>query len=187
MSDAIRLTIPDLVVLSVLLFDRPMHGHELFKLLQDRDVEDWASVSRPQVYYSLRKLSAAGYLRAVESDDPALGPERVVYAPASKAKSAMSTALSEGHWTTGRPPSPFVTWVALGLNAKRKTIDAQIKRRGQFLRQEIKREEQTLVALEALNGRDIGVGRALVSMAIKQFEAELASLPDLRSALLAKD
>lgn len=80
-----------------------------------------------------------------------------------------------------------MTWVALGLNAKRKTIDAQIKRRGQFLRQEIKREEQTLVALEALNGRDIGVGRALVSMAIKQFEAELASLPDLRSALLAKD
>ena len=49
------LTTPDLIALS-LLAERPMHGYELTRVLEYRDVEDWAAISKPQVYYSLRKL-----------------------------------------------------------------------------------------------------------------------------------
>src|SRR5437016_6529866 len=51
-----RLTIPDLVILS-LLAERPMHGYEVNATLEDRKIRDWAPVSRPQIYYSLEKLA----------------------------------------------------------------------------------------------------------------------------------
>ncbi len=51
-----RLTIPDLVILS-LLAERPMHGYEVNATLEDRKIRDWAPVSRPQIYYSLDKLA----------------------------------------------------------------------------------------------------------------------------------
>ena len=44
-----------LIVLAVLA-EGPLHGYALNAELGRRAVEDWASVSRPQVYYSLKKL-----------------------------------------------------------------------------------------------------------------------------------
>jgi hypothetical protein len=59
------LTTPDLVLLS-LLVERPMHGYEANQELVRREVQDWAGVSRPQVYYSLEKLALAD---ALERED----------------------------------------------------------------------------------------------------------------------
>ncbi|MDB4889201.1 MAG: hypothetical protein JWL61_1056, partial [Gemmatimonadetes bacterium] len=44
------LTVADLVVLSMLA-ERAMHGYELWAELERRQVHDWASISKPQVYY----------------------------------------------------------------------------------------------------------------------------------------
>ena len=55
-------TTPDLVILS-LLAERGMHGYEVNLELERRCVRDWAGISRPQVYYSLEKLAAAGLIR----------------------------------------------------------------------------------------------------------------------------
>src|SRR5215470_434270 len=71
------LTVPDLVVLS-LLAERPMHGYEVIAELERRQIHDWASVSRPQVYYSLDKLQRLGLLKAAVDEAPAAGPERRV-------------------------------------------------------------------------------------------------------------
>src|SRR6059058_6576351 len=73
------LTTPDLVLLS-LLAERPMHGYQANAELERREVRDWAGISRPQVYYSLEKLARRGLIRAAESDAPAAGPDRQVYA-----------------------------------------------------------------------------------------------------------
>ena len=50
---------PDLVLLS-LLAEQPMHGYQANLELERRQVQDWAGVSRPQVYYSLEKLARLG-------------------------------------------------------------------------------------------------------------------------------
>ena len=71
------LTVPDLVVLS-LLAERPMHGYEVIRELERRQIRDWANVSRPQVYYSLDKLQRLGLLRPAADDEPTAGPERRV-------------------------------------------------------------------------------------------------------------
>src|ERR1700674_3045494 len=69
------LTTPDMVLLS-LLAERPMHGYEANAELERRCIRDWAAISRPQVYYSLEKLAAAGFIRKTDSSEPASGPER---------------------------------------------------------------------------------------------------------------
>ena len=46
-----------------------MHGYEANQELQRRQVEDWAGISRPQVYYSLEKLNRLLLVHAAESDE----------------------------------------------------------------------------------------------------------------------
>ena len=180
---SMRLTTADLVVLAVLSYERPMHGYELVKLLEERDFTDWAPISRPQVYYSLRKLADVGFLIPVEDAEPARGPERVVYQPSEQAYSAMQTALAQKKWIEQRPPSPFTTWAALALLAEPKTVIKQIEDRAQFLRREIQREKATLDSFAGIEKQDVAVARILVSLAIQQFELELDTLDDLRAAL----
>ena len=66
------LTTPDLVLLS-LLAERAMHGYEANLELERRCIRDWAAISRPQVYYSLEKLAAAGFIRKMHSGEPSAG------------------------------------------------------------------------------------------------------------------
>jgi len=178
-----RLTTADLVVLAVLSFERPMHGYELVKLLEERDFEDWAPISRPQVYYSLRKLANGQYLIPAQDRAPALGPERIVYKPTRKAQRAMRVALSDAKWVEQRPPSPFTTWAALALLAGPSTVATQIERRTVFLEKEINRERETLASFDGVTSQDVAVARVLVSLAIQQFQTELAALDELRAAL----
>src|SRR5438445_3616683 len=86
-----NLTTPDLVLLS-LLAERGMHGYQANLELERRCVRDWAGISRPQVYYSLEKLAAAGLVRTTESDEPAEGPERRVFETTAKGRTALSEA-----------------------------------------------------------------------------------------------
>ena len=66
------LTVPDLVLLS-LLAEQPMHGYQANLELERRQVQDWAGVSRPQVYYSLEKLARLGLITEAGDHEPALG------------------------------------------------------------------------------------------------------------------
>src|SRR6476469_9174304 len=73
-----RLTTPDLVILS-LLAERPMHGYEVNSTLENRNIRDWAPVSRPQIYYSLDKLTRLGLIRVTEDASSSAGPARRVF------------------------------------------------------------------------------------------------------------
>src|SRR5882762_3318372 len=87
-----NLTTPDLVLLS-LLAERAMHGYEANLELERRCIRDWAAISRPQVYYSLEKLAAAGFIRKMQSSEPAAGPERTVFETTHAGRAATADAL----------------------------------------------------------------------------------------------
>ena len=55
-----------------------MHGYEVNATLEDRKIRDWAPVSRPQIYYSLDKLTKLKLIRVTDADSPSAGPERRV-------------------------------------------------------------------------------------------------------------
>src|SRR5438445_10038623 len=86
------LTVPDLVLLS-LLTEQPMHGYQANLELERRQIQDWAGISRPQVYYSLEKLARLGLIRVSGDQEPALGPERRVFSTSAKGRSALAAAL----------------------------------------------------------------------------------------------
>src|SRR5882757_8039913 len=111
------LTTPGLVVLS-LLSERPMHGYQLNAVLEEREVRDWAGISRPQVYYSLKKLLASRLIKPSSQPSASAGPERQEYSPTSAGINALARALEREEWTTQRPPPPFLTWMALSTHAK---------------------------------------------------------------------
>lgn len=182
----VRLTTADLVVLSVFLYQGSLHGYGLVQLLEKSNVEEWASVSKPQVYYSLRKLAKSGYLEPVDDENPANGPERVVYRAAEKAQVAMRHHLSLESWATKRSPSQFTTWSALALHATEKTVREQIRIRIAFLEQEVAKEIQSMKDLDNATGRDVDVAKAMIAIVIAQMRSELDGLPALEAALLRK-
>ena len=188
------LTPADLVVLGLLL-EQPMHGYGVNQELARREVHDWAGVSRPQVYYSLRKLAEAGHIapalgRAAGADrgppergSAEGGPERRVYRVTAAGRRAYAAALARPEWATQRPPPPFVTWLVLATHADPAVRARQLARRRAFLEAEAMRERATLAAIMTGTGPTVVVAALVVSLTIRQFEAELDWLGEVATAL----
>jgi DNA-binding PadR family transcriptional regulator len=176
------ITTPDLITLS-LLAERPMHGYELVGVLEYRDVGDWAAISTPQVYYSLRKLFHGGYIESVAPPTTSMGPAKETYAPTAKGMTALRDGLASATWATQRPPPPFLTWLALSTHATPAVAKAQIERRRQFLSAEIAKERETLAAIREDEGEMVQVAELMVEFTISQFEAERDWLDEIQRRL----
>jgi DNA-binding PadR family transcriptional regulator len=166
------LTIPDLVLLS-LLAERPMHGYEANLELERRDIRDWAAISRPQVYYSLEKLAAAGFIRKADSSEPASGPERAVFQTAAAGRAATARALEREDWTTQRDHPVFPTWIALSWLARPGVFQKQLRRRRQYIVQELAHEKETLRSILQEVGHSHHEAVWMVTLMIEQFHTEL--------------
>ena len=177
-----ELTVPDLVLLS-LLAEHAMHGYQANLELERRQVQDWAGVSRPQIYYSLEKLERLGMIREAGDREPALGPERRIFTTTAKGRTALSAALEREDWTNQRERPPFLTWMALSWQAKPGVVQKQILRREEFLKAELAREEATLSAIEKEVGHRFHEAVWMVSLVIDQFRTELQWLSKVASEL----
>lgn len=156
-----------------------MHGYEVLQELVHREVEDWAEVSRPQVYYSLRKLAERGVLSVVANgggDAAARGPDRRTYRVTAAGRRAYSQAITRSEWTTERRPAAFRTWLVLAMHAPHGVRGTQIARRRAFLTAERDRERESQTQLADYPGAAGVVARLIVDLAIRQFETELAWL-----------
>lgn len=175
-------SIPDMVVLS-LLAEQPMHGYALNQELVRREVRDWAGISRPQVYYSIRKLLEAGLLQVVAADSDAAGPEKQVVATSPAGKAALVDGLSEMWWARQREVPAFLTWLALSGNVDDARRRAVIAERRQYLVGELAKEQETLRAVEAEDGPLVIVGKLMIGLTIRRFEDEIAWLSEVEQAL----
>jgi DNA-binding PadR family transcriptional regulator len=175
-------TTPDLVILS-LLAERGMYGYQVNLELERRCVREWAAISRPQIYYSLEKLAAAGLIRAGDSDEPSAGPERRVFETTAKGRHALSDALEREEWTTRRDRPAFLTWVAMSWQARGGVFHKQIERRKKFLESEMAREEETLRSILQEVGHPYHEAVWMVTLMIEQFKTELLWLRKLKREL----
>lgn len=177
-SKKTALTTPDLVLLS-LLAERPMHGYDAYTQLELRMVRDWAGVSRPQVYYSLQKLERMHLIAPAESGDPALGPERRLFATTARGRTALADALEREGWTTQQDRPAFLTWLALSWQARPGVFLKQVRRRREFLEAELQRRRTTLRDIRKEVGHSFHEAVWMVSLAIRQAEAELRWLDQI--------
>jgi DNA-binding PadR family transcriptional regulator len=173
-----QLTTADLVLLS-LLAERPMHGYQANAELVRREVQDWAGISRPQVYYSLEKLARLGMLRVAADKKEAEGPERAVYAVTARGTEALADALERKGWTTGRTRPAFLTWMALSWQARRGVFARQLRARREFLEKELAREKETLESVLKEVGHRYHEAVWMVSLMIAEFETELKWLAEV--------
>jgi DNA-binding PadR family transcriptional regulator len=150
----------------------------LWSELERRQVEKWASISKPQVYYSLRKLAAAKHITSARDDDGSQGPERRVYKPTESGRRTLADALAQSRWSTQRPPDPFLTWMVLAWQARPRDFAAQIARRRKFLEQQLAEDRAALAAVIAETSPTSDAA-LVVRLGIKQFETELAWLDDV--------
>lgn len=171
----VGLTVPDLVLLS-LLAEQPMHGYQANMELERRQVQDWAGVSRPQVYYSLEKLARLGFIAEKGDHEPALGPERRIFSTTAKGRAALAAALEREDWTNKRDRPPFLTWMALSWQASPAAVLKQLRRREQFLEAELVREQETLRAVENEVGHPFHEAVWMIKLVIEQFRTELSWL-----------
>jgi DNA-binding PadR family transcriptional regulator len=174
-----QVTLADLVVLSMLA-ERPMHGYELWAELERRQVAKWASITKPQVYYSLRKLAEGGHIVTARDGDESLGPERRVYKPGENGRRLLADSLARAQWATQRPPDPFLTWMVLSWQSRPRDFHAQIARRRKFLERQIAEDTEALAAVieETSPTSDAAM---VVRLSIRQFETELAWLDEVEA------
>src|SRR5438270_10282992 len=177
-----NLTTPDLVLLS-LLAERPMHGYQANLELERRCIRDWAAISRPQIYYSLEKLSAAGLIRGSGDKEAAAGPERSVFETTAKGRAAIADALERQEWALQRDRPPFLTWVALSWLARPNVFAKQLQRREEFLKSEVEREKETLRSILEEVGHLHHEAVWMVTLMIEQFETELKWLRKVQREL----
>jgi len=176
------LTTPDLVLLS-LLAERAMHGYEANLELERRCIRDWAAISRPQIYYSLEKLAAAGFIRKMQSSEPAAGPERTVFETTQKGRAATADTLEREEWTNQRDHPVFPTWIALSWLARPGVFREQLERRRTFVEHELAREKETLRAILKEVGHAHHEAVWMVTLMIQQFRTELKWLRRLQREL----
>jgi DNA-binding PadR family transcriptional regulator len=103
------MTNAELAVLS-LLVERPRHGYDIEKVIEERGMRDWTDVGFSSIYYILSKLEKQA-LVAARADSSGPGPARKVYAPTAAGFEACGRATIEA-LSTLRAPNPFM----LGLS-----------------------------------------------------------------------
>jgi DNA-binding PadR family transcriptional regulator len=174
-----RLTTPDLVILS-LLAERPMHGYEANATLENRKIRDWAAVSRPQIYYSLEKLTRLGLIRVTDDGSSSAGPERRVFQTTEEGRKRLADALEAPRWTNSRVHQPFQTWLALSWQARPRAFAQQVKRRRKHLEEKLSEERATLEDVLKEVGHPYHEAVWMLKLVISQIELELKWLDQIK-------
>lgn len=167
-----RLTIPDLIILS-LLTERPMHGYEVNATLEDRKIRDWAPVSRPQIYYSLDKLTKLRLIRVASQDSPGTGPERRVLKTTALGRERLADALETKKWVNQKVHQPFLIWLALSWQARPRIFRKQLNGRKKFLEERLAEERATLDDVMAEVGHPYHEAVWMLELTIEQLHNEL--------------
>ncbi|MDJ0712482.1 MAG: PadR family transcriptional regulator [Woeseiaceae bacterium] len=164
-----------------ILTSGPAHGHGMWARLSDCDIEDWAEVSRAQVYYSIKKLAEQNLICPVANAPSDTAREKQTWRITREGRNALRKALASDHWITSRRVQPFITWVGwseLATAAARRRITTKRKA---FLEQEVSRERATLAEVRELPADTpaLGVTISMIRYAIRQYELELEWLDEL--------
>jgi len=160
-----------------------MHGYQANMELERRQVQDWAGISRPQVYYSLEKLARLGLIKEAGDPEPALGPERRIFSTTAKGRAALATSLEREDWTNQRDRPPFLTWMALSWQASPGIVLKQLQRREKFLEHELDCELETLRAVEKEVGHNFHEAVWMIKLVIEQFRTEMSWLREVMDKL----
>ena len=167
-----KLTQADLVVLSLLL-EQPMHGYDLVQQYERQEIRDWASVSKAQVYYALKKLEESGLIVADAAVDNVDGRGKTIYTVTSEGKAALESELGENYWLEQRRPQPFTTWVGLSIHSPEVMRRRMMNQRRAFLESELQRERKSYDLVAQMTSDRSKAGLKIIDLTIALIETEI--------------
>ncbi len=156
-----------------------MHGYEANATLENRKIRDWAAVSRPQIYYSLEKLTRLGLIRVSDDGSPSAGPERRVFHTTEAGRKRLADALEAPRWTESKVHPPFLTWLALSWQARPRAFAQQLNRRRKHLEEKLVEEKATLDDVLNEVGHPYHEAVWMLKLAVAQIELELKWLDQI--------
>ena len=78
------MSIVDMMILGILM-EKPINAYEMKKILEFRNVKDWAKLSSPAIYKNLLKLYKTGYVDGEVVQEGEM-PEKTIYTINNKGK-----------------------------------------------------------------------------------------------------
>jgi len=141
--------------------------------LEDRNIRDWAPVSRPQIYYSLDKLTKLRLIRVTSHDSPTAGPERRVLQTTALGRERLADALEAKKWIHQKVHDPFLIWLALSWQARPRIFRKQLNSRKKFLEERLVEERATLDDVMAEVGHPYHEAVWMLELTIERLNNEL--------------
>ena len=129
-------------------------------------------MSRPQIYYSLDKLTSLGLIRVGTDESPAAGPERRVFETTAAGRDRLADALESNHWVQNRVHQPFLIWLALSWQARPRTFRKQLNTRKKLLQERLKNKRATLADVLDEVGHPYHEAVWMLQLMIEQMENE---------------
>lgn len=171
-----------LFVLGTLESGGPAHGHEIRRLAERIDVENWSEARIGSIYNAIRRLEAEGLIEAVRVEQEGRRPARTVYAITTPGRQDLAHLRDKVLYDVALPSDPFN--VALWVSADRPTAEllAAVERRSGTLRELQARLEHERERLTAAGYLPL-IGELLFRHGEIQVQAELRWHAELHDRL----
>ena len=169
-------------VLGTLDSNGPTHGHEIRRLAERVDVENWSDASVGSIYNALRRLHEEGLIEPVRTEQVGRRPTRTVYALTTTGQTELASLRDKLLYEVALPNDPFdvALWVSAGLPAEQ--LGAVIDRRSAALTELQARLSDERARLTAA-GYLPPAGQVLFRHAEIRVEAELRWHAEVRERL----
>lgn len=166
---------PSEVLLLGMIYEKPQHGYELNRLIEERGIRNWANIGFSSIYYLLEKLESRGLVKSEGAGSKAKKTFTIT-AGGRKACRINTTELIEGRVASR---NPFMNGLANSFVLTEKAMTKLLKKRLSDLSNQVG-------ALNMVWDQQKPVPKPaeyLFSFSISQMEAEVAWITEVLGQL----
>ena len=173
------MTNAELVLLS-LIAEKPSHGYDLEKLIEERGMRNWTEIAFSSIYFLLNKLVRDGLITSIPAPAAGRGPAKKVYSLLPAGMQALRQGVREGLAN----PFPGDRAFLLGLSCLPLLPPTEVKTALQERMNALTARRQELIAHPALHEANFPPHvTAMFTYSLSLLESEIAWLEQLMQNL----
>jgi DNA-binding PadR family transcriptional regulator len=161
----------------------PAHGHEIRRLAERIDVENWSDARIGSIYNAIRRLESEELIKAIRSEQQGRRPTRTVYALTDEGRVELRVLRDKLLHEVGLPSDPFDIALWVSADTPVEELEAAIEQRCASLRELRSRLENERTRLTDA-GYLPAIGQVLFRHGEIRIDAELRWHDELRTRLI---
>ncbi len=124
-----------LFVLGTLAAQGPAHGHEIRRLAERIDVENWSDAQVGSIYNALRRLESEGLIEPIRNEQHGRRPTRTIYTITGPGRQELASLRDKLLYDITLPSDPFDVALWVSAAEPTHTLQAAIDRRCKSLQE----------------------------------------------------